>query len=32
MEPGLSGIRPGNGFESVLKIGNATLYRITACA
>ena len=32
MEPGLSGIRPGNGFEPVLKIGNATLYRITACA
>ena len=29
--PGMSAIVPRNGFQPVLRIGNATLYRITAC-
>ena len=30
--PGLSDIQPRDGFRTVLRIGDATLYRITACA
>ena len=30
--PGLSDIQPRDGFRMVLRIGDATLYRITACA
>ena len=30
--PGLSDLLPRNGFRPVVRIGDATLYRITACA